>query len=206
MPSVGLNAVVGRPLEEYGMEPNSLEQMRKGVYNVHARIDDMNANGVAASLNFGTCVGFDGGRFHKAPDKTLSLIHLRAYNDWHIDEWCGAYPGRFIPCGLLPTWDMDATRRGDQAHCQKRLHGGFAQRKPHLAGTAQRAQRVLGTHVESHHRPRHDHVPAHRRRQPGSACVHGNTDRGLDHDHADVQRDRRGRLAEPLGAGTLSDA
>src|SRR5690625_1543343 len=109
MPSVGLNAVVGRPLEEYGMEPNSLEEMRKGVYNVDARIDDMNVNGVAASLNFGTAVGFDGGRFHRAADKTLALKHLRAYNDWHIDEWCGAYPGRFIPCAILPTWDMDAT-------------------------------------------------------------------------------------------------
>ena len=109
MPSVGLNAVVGRPMEEYGMEPNSLEEMREGVYNVHARINDMNVSGVAASLNFGTVVGFDGGRFHKAADKNLSLIHLRAYNDWHIDEWCGAYPGRFIPCAILPTWDMKAT-------------------------------------------------------------------------------------------------
>lgn len=109
MPSVGLNAVVGRPLEEYGMEPTSYEQLRKGVYDVHARIDDMNVNGIAASLNFGTCVGFDGGRFHKAPNKDLALKHMRAYNDWHIDEWCGAYPGRFIPCALLPTWDMDAT-------------------------------------------------------------------------------------------------
>ncbi|HKU37863.1 MAG TPA: amidohydrolase family protein [Polyangiales bacterium] len=109
MPSVGLNAVVGRPLEEYGMEPTSFSQLRKGVYDVHARIDDMNVNGVAASLNFGTAVGFDGGRFHKAPDKAAALVHLRAYNDWHIDEWCGAYPGRFIPCALLPTWDMNAT-------------------------------------------------------------------------------------------------
>ena len=25
---------------------------------------------------------------------------IRAYNDWHIHEWCGAYPGRFIPLGL----------------------------------------------------------------------------------------------------------
>lgn len=109
MPSVGLNAVVGRPLEEYGMEPTQLEQLRKGVYDVHARIDDMNANGIAASLNFGTCVGFDGSKFHEAPDKALALKHMRAYNDWHVDEWCGAYPGRFIPCGLLPTWDMAAT-------------------------------------------------------------------------------------------------
>jgi predicted TIM-barrel fold metal-dependent hydrolase len=109
MPSIGLNAVVGRVHEEYGMEPTSLDQLRAGVFDVHARIGDMNANGIAASLNFGSFVGFEGGLFHRVPDKDLGLVHLRAYNDWHIDEWCGAYPGRFISCGLLPTWNMDAT-------------------------------------------------------------------------------------------------
>jgi predicted TIM-barrel fold metal-dependent hydrolase len=109
MPSIGLNAVVGRPFEEYGMEPTRLDQIRKGVWNVHERIKDMDVNGIAASLNFGSAVGFDGGRFHKAPDRELALTHLRTYNDWHVDEWCAAYPGRFIPCGLLPTWNMDAT-------------------------------------------------------------------------------------------------
>lgn len=69
----------------------------------------MNVNGIAASLNFASCVGFDGGRFHKAPDKKQAVTHLRAYNDWHIDEWCGSHPGRFIPCAILPTWDMNAT-------------------------------------------------------------------------------------------------
>jgi len=109
MPSVGLNAVVGRVPEEYGMEPTSLEQLRKGVYDPKARVDDMNVNGITASLNFASCVGFDGGRFHKAADKSKALIHLRAYNDWHIDEWCGSQPGRFIPCAILPTWDIKAT-------------------------------------------------------------------------------------------------
>ena len=33
---------------------------------------------------------------------------LQAYNDWAIDEWCGAYPGRFIPLGIVPMWDVDA--------------------------------------------------------------------------------------------------
>jgi predicted TIM-barrel fold metal-dependent hydrolase len=108
-PCVGLNAVVGRPFEEYGMEPTSLEQMRKGVYDVHARIDDMNVNGIAASLNFGSVFDFAGGRLARAPDKQLAVRHLQAYNDWHVDEWCGAYPGRFIPCGILPMWDMNAT-------------------------------------------------------------------------------------------------
>jgi predicted TIM-barrel fold metal-dependent hydrolase len=108
MPQVGLNAVVGRVPEEYGMEPTALEQLRRGVYDVDARIDDMNVNGIAASLNFASCVGFDGGVFHRVPDKNLALVHLRAYNDWHIDEWCGTHPGRFIPCALLPTWDQKA--------------------------------------------------------------------------------------------------
>jgi predicted TIM-barrel fold metal-dependent hydrolase len=110
MTSVGLNAVVGRVPEEYGMEPQSLAQVRKGCYDPKARLDDMNVNGIAASLNFGSVGGFDGSRcFHKAPDKDLALIHLRAYNNWHIEDWCGYDRGRFIPCALLPTWDMKAT-------------------------------------------------------------------------------------------------
>ena len=28
-----------------------------------------------------------------------------AYNDWMIDEWCGAAPGRFIPLIIIPLWD-----------------------------------------------------------------------------------------------------
>ena len=24
-----------------------------------------------------------------------------------IDEWCGAYPGRFIPLGIVPMWDVE---------------------------------------------------------------------------------------------------
>lgn len=109
MPAVGLNAVVGRVPEEYGVEPTALEQLRPGCYDVDARVDDMDVNGIAASLNFASSVGFDGSVFHKAQDKAKALVHLRAYNDWHIDDWCGSHPGRFIPCALLPTWDMDAT-------------------------------------------------------------------------------------------------
>src|SRR5207302_673677 len=43
----------------------------------------------------------------EAGDKELSLVMLQAYNDWHIDEWCAAYPGRFIPLGIVPMWDID---------------------------------------------------------------------------------------------------
>lgn len=108
IPSVGLNAVVGRPPEEYGMEPTALEQLRPGCYNVDDRVKDMNVNGIAASMNFPSFPGLDGGTFYLGQNGD-GLKHLQAYNDWHVDEWCGAHPGRFIPCGVLPLWDMDAS-------------------------------------------------------------------------------------------------
>src|SRR5579864_9538487 len=67
----GLNAVVGRPRKEYGMEPTAIAQMREGSYNVHKRVEDMNVNGLLASLNFGSFAGFDGGFFSQAQDKKL---------------------------------------------------------------------------------------------------------------------------------------
>ncbi|GFM27980.1 amidohydrolase family protein [Novosphingobium sp. PY1] len=83
--------------------------LRPGCRDVHARIDEMDANGVAASLCFGDALGADSAIFHAAPDKALALRHLRAVNDWHFDEWCMAYPGRLIPQGILPNWDVQAS-------------------------------------------------------------------------------------------------
>ena len=105
--NVGLNAVAGRPPDEYGAEPTKLSEIREGCYNIHERIRDMNANGVAASLNFPSYPQFCGQYFARAQDKDLGLAVLRAYNDWHLDEWCGAYPGRMIPQALPPIWDPE---------------------------------------------------------------------------------------------------
>ncbi|MGE4606379.1 MAG: amidohydrolase, partial [Myxococcota bacterium] len=52
MPNIGLNAVAGRPPEEYGVEPTAYEQLRPGCFDVKARVDDMNANGVLGSMCF----------------------------------------------------------------------------------------------------------------------------------------------------------
>ena len=104
--NVGLNAVAGRPPEEYGCEPTALEHMRAGAYDIHARIGDMNVNGVLGSICFGSFVSFDGGFFNGAKDKALTNHMVSAYNDWHIDDWAGVYPGRFIPMAITPMWDV----------------------------------------------------------------------------------------------------
>ncbi|MGW0179070.1 amidohydrolase family protein [Nocardia sp. NPDC003345] len=105
--NVGLNAVAGRPPDEYGAEPTKLSEIRDGCYDIHERIRDMDVNGVAAAMNFPSYPQFCGQYFARAQDKDLGLAVLRAYNDWHIDEWCGAYPGRMIPQALPPIWDPE---------------------------------------------------------------------------------------------------
>jgi predicted TIM-barrel fold metal-dependent hydrolase len=104
-----LNAVVGRPPEEYGVEPQTFGELREGVYDVHSRVKDMSANGELAAINFPTFVGFAGPLFptfaYRDGDQALAMV--RAYNDWHLEEWCWAYPDRFIPMGIMPFWDPE---------------------------------------------------------------------------------------------------
>jgi predicted TIM-barrel fold metal-dependent hydrolase len=107
IPNIGLNAVAGRPKEEYGVEPTAFDEMRPGCYDVDERVKDMDAGGVLGSMNFPSFPGFSGRLFAACEDKGLALAVLQAYNDWHIDEWCGAYPGRFIPMALPVLWDPE---------------------------------------------------------------------------------------------------
>lgn len=105
IPNIGLNAVAGRPPEEWGFEPTAFDEIRDGCFDVDKRVDDMNANGVLASLNFPSFVQFCGQLFSRSEDKDLAIEMVRAYNDWHIDHWAGSHPGRFIPLSIPPIWD-----------------------------------------------------------------------------------------------------
>ena len=109
IPNIGLNAVAGRPPEEYNIEPTKLAEIRKGCYDIHERINDMNRNGVVGSMCFPSFVQFCGQLFSRSQDLEVGLVMLKAYNDWHVDEWCGTYPGRMIPLGILPIWDIYET-------------------------------------------------------------------------------------------------
>jgi predicted TIM-barrel fold metal-dependent hydrolase len=103
----GMAATVGWPHDEWGFTPGSFTELRPGCFDIHERVRDMNANGVLASMCFPTMAGFNARTFTEAGDKDVSLVMLQAYNDWHIDEWCATYPGRFIPLGIVPMWDVD---------------------------------------------------------------------------------------------------
>jgi predicted TIM-barrel fold metal-dependent hydrolase len=106
-PSIGLNAVASWPKDEWCWDPVGFAEMRPGCYDVHERVRDMNANGVLASMCFASMARFAGQLFLEHSDHDLALVMLQAYNDWHIDEWCGAYPGRLLPLAIGPLWDPE---------------------------------------------------------------------------------------------------
>jgi predicted TIM-barrel fold metal-dependent hydrolase len=65
----------------------------------------MDRAGILASLCFPTLPRFCGQLFMEASDRDFGLVCLKAYNDWMLEEWCAAAPGRYIPLVLIPMWD-----------------------------------------------------------------------------------------------------
>ena len=118
---VGLNAVVGRPKEELSFEPTRFDEMRRGAWDVDARIADMDLNGVYASLNFpSSLAGFAGQRYQLGVgDPDLALAVVRAANDWHLEEWAGTHPGRIIPAQVPWLLDPDLAAAEVRANAQR---------------------------------------------------------------------------------------
>jgi len=130
----GLNATVSWPKEEWGFNPASIAEMRPGAYDIDERIRDMNRNGVLASMCFPSMPGFSGGRFVESADKDMSLVMLQAYNDWHVEEWCGSYPGRFMPLMIGPVWDADLLAAEVHRMAAKGVRAISMPELPHLLG------------------------------------------------------------------------
>ena len=121
IPNVALNAVAGRPKEEYGLEPQGLDEIRPGCWRVDERVKDMNAGGILGSICFPSFPGF-AGRLFATDDPEFSLALLQAYNDWHVEEWCAAYPARFIPMCLPVIWDAEACAGEVRRNARRGVH------------------------------------------------------------------------------------
>jgi predicted TIM-barrel fold metal-dependent hydrolase len=128
--NLGLNAVAGKPREMFNVNPSNYRDMRPGCYDVHERVRDMSAGGQLAGLNFPNWTGFSGQVLNEGPDPELNEIMIKAYNDWHIDEWCAAYPERFIPCGILPLFDVDKAAQEVRRLADKGCHAATFSENP----------------------------------------------------------------------------
>ena len=81
-----------------------------GCWQVDERVKDMNAGGILGSICFPSFPGLRGPVVRDGGSRVL-LALLQAYNDWHVEEWCAAYPARFIPMSSAG----DLGRRGLRA-------------------------------------------------------------------------------------------
>jgi predicted TIM-barrel fold metal-dependent hydrolase len=103
--TTGLNAVAGKKREEFSPEPITYDDMRLGCYEPAARVEDMDRGLVLSSLLFPSFPRYCGQVFHEAKDKDLAILCIQAWNDFILEEFSGAYPGRFIPMMIIPLWD-----------------------------------------------------------------------------------------------------
>jgi len=132
---VGLNAVVGRPREDWKVEPTRFEDMRPGCYDIHARVKDMDINGVWAALNFPSQItGFCGRVFSQCSDPELGLAVTRAWNDWFHDEWWQPYPERNIPMGITYLADPEEGAAEIRRNADRGFRAVTLPEQPHRIG------------------------------------------------------------------------
>jgi predicted TIM-barrel fold metal-dependent hydrolase len=110
---VGFMCVAGRAPEDQRVEPARFDEVRRGCWDIHLRVKDMDLNGVYASVNFPSGVtGFGGTLFSESEDPELGLACTRAWNDWLFEEWHGSYPERIVPLGI--TFLSDPARGAEE--------------------------------------------------------------------------------------------
>jgi len=132
---VGMNAVAGRRPECVTLEPTRFEDMRRGCWDIDARIQDMDINGVWASLNFPSQItGFSGRVFSGASDPELGLAVTRAFNDWLYEAWWQPYPDRIIPCGITFLADPELGAAEVRRNADRGFRSVTLPERPHRIG------------------------------------------------------------------------
>lgn len=132
---VGMNAVAGRRRERVTLEPTRFEDMRRGCWDIHARIADMDLNGVWASLNFPSQItGFSGRVFSQASDPELGLAVTRAFNNWLYEDWWQPYPDRIIPCGITYLTDPELGAAEIRRNAERGFRSVTLPERPHRIG------------------------------------------------------------------------
>ena len=121
-PLTRLDTAVGFGRDEITMTGITYDTMRPGSYLLKDRLEDMDVNGLEASLCFPTFPRFCGQTFTEAADKELGLLCVQAYNDWMVEEWCGLSGGRLIPLIIVPLWDAHLAAAEVRRNAERGVH------------------------------------------------------------------------------------
>lgn len=132
---VGLNAVAGRRPEHYSLEPARFDQMRRGCWDLEARVADMDAAGVWASMNFPSMItGFCARVFSGCSDPDLGLAVTRAWNDWLYEEWYSPHPDRIVPLQIPWLADPEVAAAEVRRNAARGFRAISLPERPHRIG------------------------------------------------------------------------
>jgi len=94
------------------------EEMRPGCHDPKARLADLDLDGIDAQVLYGD--GAAGAR-----DPELSIVLVRAYNDW-LAEFCAVAPERYVGLAVVPTHDpTEAVKEAERTADVPGLRGLF---------------------------------------------------------------------------------
>ena len=123
----------------------------------------MDKDGVDVHTLFANVAGAAGGSYYasQSPEE-FRLAAIQAYNDYQVEEWATAHPGRFIALAQVPLWDVQLALAELQRTAKLGVQGitfALPQRYgfPHIAdpywdplwGAAQEAGLSINLHVGS---------------------------------------------------------
>jgi predicted TIM-barrel fold metal-dependent hydrolase len=132
---VGMNAVAGRPREDWLIEPTRFDEMRPGCWDPDERVRDMDINGVWAAVNFPSQIsGFCGRVFAQCSDPELGAATVRAWNDWFFSDWYGSHPDRFVPLGITFLGDAELGAAEIRRNAERGFVAITLPEQPHRVG------------------------------------------------------------------------
>jgi len=111
----------------FGQKPSGYLSGRKGGFDPHARIPDMDTDGIDAAFLFPSMalqfLGF-------VKDPSLAAAICRAYNRW-LADYCAAYPDRLFGVAMLPMQSIDvAVQEARFAAVELGMRAGFLRPNP----------------------------------------------------------------------------
>lgn len=124
----GLGRLGGIGLRD-GRVPEDLkyEEGRKGGFDPHERIKDLDLDGIDAAFLYPSIGLFSGA----IDDPDLARAMCRAYNRW-LNDYCSPYPDRLFPVAMLPMQSIDyAIEEMKFARHELGMRGGFLRPNPY---------------------------------------------------------------------------
>ena len=101
---MALDSSAGKKVERKDLLQSTAKAERAGGWDPHARIPDMDHDGVDAEVLFGS--GSGGGVTINTNDREMKFALMQAYNGW-LSDFCAPYPDRLIGIAEIPHWDID---------------------------------------------------------------------------------------------------